>query len=49
VVHGIAKDVPMFTIFRGAMPFFIMMMVCIVLLTVFPQITTFLPNLMGGG
>jgi len=49
VVHGIAKDVPMFTIFRGAMPFFIMMMVCIALLTIFPQITTFLPNLMGGG
>ncbi|OPY71859.1 MAG: Sialic acid TRAP transporter permease protein SiaT [Syntrophorhabdus sp. PtaU1.Bin058] len=48
VVHGIAKDVPMFTIFRGAMPFFIMMMLCVVLLTIFPQITTFLPNLMGG-
>lgn len=48
VVHGIAKDVPMFTIFRGAMPFFIMMIVCIVILTIFPQIALFLPNLMGG-
>ena len=49
VVHGIAKDVPMFTIFRGAMPFFIMMMVCIVLLIIFPKIALFLPNIMGGG
>jgi C4-dicarboxylate transporter DctM subunit len=49
VVHGIAKDVPMFTIFRGAMPFFIMMIVCIVLLIIFPQIALFLPHIMGGG
>jgi tripartite ATP-independent transporter DctM subunit len=49
VVHGIAKDVPMFTIFRGAMPFFIMMILCIVLLIIFPQIALFLPHIMGGG
>lgn len=49
VVHGIAKDVPMFTIFRGAMPFFIMMIVCIIILLIFPQIALFLPRLMGGG
>lgn len=49
VVHGIAKDVPMSTIFRGVMPFFIMMILCIILLTIFPQIALFLPNLMMGG
>jgi len=49
VVHRIAKEVPMFTIFRGAMPFFIMMIVCIASLVVFPQIALFLPRLMGGG
>jgi len=49
VVHGIAKDVPMSTIFRGVMPFFIMMILCIILLTIFPQIALFLPKLMMGG
>jgi tripartite ATP-independent transporter DctM subunit len=48
VVRGIAQDVPMFTIFRGTVPFFIMMIVCIIILTIFPQIALFLPNLMGG-
>ncbi len=49
VVHGIAKDVPMSTIFRGVMPFFIMMILSIILLTIFPQIALFLPKLMMGG
>jgi C4-dicarboxylate transporter, DctM subunit len=49
VVHGIAKEVPMFTIFRGVMPFFIMMILCTVLLIIFPQIALFLPNIMGKG
>jgi tripartite ATP-independent transporter DctM subunit len=48
VVHGIAKDVPMFTIFRGTMPFFIVMILCVIIVTIFPQIALFLPDLMGG-
>jgi len=47
VVRGIAQDVPMGTIFSGAMPFFVMMIVCVILITVFPQIALFLPGLMG--
>jgi len=47
VLRGIAKDVPMFTIFRGTLPFFIVMVFCIILLTIFPQIALFLPNVMG--
>jgi C4-dicarboxylate transporter DctM subunit len=46
VVHGIAQDVPMFTIFRGVVPFLAMMLLCLVLITVFPQIALFLPGLM---
>jgi C4-dicarboxylate transporter, DctM subunit len=49
VVHGIAKEIPMMTIFRGVMPFFIMMIICTVLLIIFPQIALFLPNIMSGG
>lgn len=46
VVGGIARDVPLQTIFRGAWPFVVAMVVGIALLILFPQIATFLPNLM---
>ena len=46
VIAGIAKDVPMGTIFRGIWPFFGAMMACVILLAIFPQIATFLPGTM---
>jgi len=46
VVKGVAKDVPMATIFRGVLPFWFAMAVCLGLLIVFPQIALFLPNQM---
>jgi TRAP-type C4-dicarboxylate transport system permease large subunit len=47
VIHGVAKDVPLFTIFRGILPFLCMMILCTILVVLFPQIVLFLPNLMG--
>jgi tripartite ATP-independent transporter DctM subunit len=46
---GIAKDVPMAEIFKGAIPFLISIMIVTVILIIFPKIALFLPNLMGGG
>ena len=46
-IAGIAKDVPMGTIFRGALPFLLSIIATAIILTVFPQIVTYLPNLMG--
>lgn len=46
VLSGVAKDVPMYTIFKGIFPFWIAMLICIILLMIFPQIVTFLPNSM---
>ncbi len=46
VIAGIAKDVPMGTIFRGAVPFLIVMIIFTALLAAVPQIATFLPGLM---
>ena len=46
VMYGIAKDVPMYTIFRGIVPFFVAELVLVVLLVVFPQIATFIPSMM---
>ncbi|HOK67008.1 MAG TPA: TRAP transporter large permease [Anaerohalosphaeraceae bacterium] len=45
VVGGIERDVPLQTIFRGAMPFLAALIVAAVLLIIFPQIALFLPNL----
>ncbi len=46
VLSGVAKDVPMYTIFRGILPFWLAMIGCIALLTAFPNIVLFLPNSM---
>ncbi|MDP2932100.1 MAG: TRAP transporter large permease subunit, partial [Chloroflexota bacterium] len=47
-VAGVAKDVPMNTIYRGVAPFIFALVVVAVLLMVFPQIAIFLPTLMKG-
>jgi C4-dicarboxylate transporter DctM subunit len=45
VVSGIERDVPLQTIFRGAMPFLLAMIVAAILLIAFPWLCLFLPNL----
>ncbi|MFC1863621.1 TRAP transporter large permease [Thermodesulfobacteriota bacterium] len=39
-------QIPLHTIFRGVLPFVLAMIVCIILLLLFPQIALFLPGLM---
>ncbi|MBN1277769.1 MAG: TRAP transporter large permease [Deltaproteobacteria bacterium] len=46
IVNGIAKDVPLMTIFRGAVPFLLAIILCSLILIPFPQIALFLPTLM---
>jgi TRAP-type C4-dicarboxylate transport system permease large subunit len=46
VVHGVAKDIPLETIFRGVFPMLIALLVCNLILMIFPQIALFLPGLM---
>jgi tripartite ATP-independent transporter DctM subunit len=46
VVKGLVPDVPLSTVFRGIWPFAAAMVVCIILLTIFPQIALYLPNSM---
>lgn len=45
---GIAKEVPMVDIFKGAAPFLVSIIIVAIILTVFPGIVLFLPSLMGG-
>jgi len=46
VTAGVAKDVPLGTIFKGAVPFWIAKIILAIILTIFPEIVTFLPSLM---
>ncbi len=46
VVYGVAKDVPLEVIFRGVLPMLIALLICNLILLIFPQIALFLPSLM---
>jgi len=46
IISGMAKDIPMYTIFRGVLPFIGAMAVCTGLIIAFPQIALFLPGTM---
>ncbi|OAN75670.1 C4-dicarboxylate ABC transporter permease [Sulfitobacter sp. EhC04] len=46
VVKGIAQDIPLATIFKGVLPFWIAMIICLVLIIAFPQIALFIPQSM---
>ncbi|MFN2268184.1 MAG: TRAP transporter large permease subunit, partial [Desulfonatronovibrio sp.] len=48
VVAGIVKDTPVTTIFRGSWPYLLTILLCIAILTLFPQIALFLPGFFRG-
>lgn len=48
VVKSVAQDVPMLTIFKGVFPFWIAMVVCLLILIVMPEIALIIPNSMFG-
>ncbi len=47
VVSGIERDIPLQSIFRGALPFLFMLVLAAIILIIFPQICLWLPNLSG--
>lgn len=49
VLSKVDPDIPLSLIFRGIAPYFVLMMVCVAILIIFPQIALFLPNLMMKG
>jgi tripartite ATP-independent transporter DctM subunit len=46
VIKGVVNDIPLATIFRGIVPFFLAMLVCVIVLILFPAIATYLPGIM---
>jgi len=49
VVSGIERDIPLQTVFRGAMPFLGMLILAVIILMIFPQLCLFLPALATPG
>ena len=47
IVSGIAKDVPLSTIFKGVVPMVVGMFVAIIIVALFPQISLWIPTLCG--
>lgn len=48
IVKSVAPNVDLGDIFRGVLPFWLMMILAVALLIAFPQIVLFLPNTMFG-
>ena len=48
IVHGLAPEVPVHTIFRGVMYFMLAYALCVLLMWVFPVTVVGLPNWMLG-
>jgi TRAP-type C4-dicarboxylate transport system permease large subunit len=46
IIKGVAKNISVETIFKGVLPFVAAAFLCIVLLMLFPQIATFLPDIL---
>jgi C4-dicarboxylate transporter DctM subunit len=46
VISGVAKGVPMYTIFRGIVPFMAADAMLVVIVILFPWLSLFLPSLM---
>jgi tripartite ATP-independent transporter DctM subunit len=46
VVYGVAEDVPLEVIFKGVLPMLLALLVCNLIILLFPQIALFLPGLM---
>ena len=47
VIKGIARDVPLYTIFRGVTPFIVAQIILILVLIAFPEIALWLPSTMS--
>ena len=48
IVKAIAPDIPMAAVLKGALPFVFMIALTIVIISIFPQLATWLPSMMIG-
>ena len=48
VLAGVAPEIPLFTIYKGALPYLITIFICIAIVTFFPALATWLPDQIYG-
>jgi tripartite ATP-independent transporter DctM subunit len=48
ILAGIAKDVPLGTIYKGALPYLLTIIITIIIIMFLPDLATYLPNLLYG-
>jgi TRAP-type C4-dicarboxylate transport system permease large subunit len=48
LLHGLAPEIPMRTIYRGVAPFIYADLALLAILTVFPQVSLWLPKVLSG-
>lgn len=48
VINGIVPDVPLSTILKGSLPYVLCMVLAMVILSIFPELVTGLPDLLMG-
>ena len=48
IISGIARNVKLFDIYKGALPFVATLAIAIILIAIFPEIATILPSLFYG-
>jgi TRAP-type C4-dicarboxylate transport system permease large subunit len=46
IIGGVARDIPLYDIFKGIVPFLLAMVLCMALLVAFPQLALLLPATM---
>jgi len=46
-LQAVTREIPLEEMFRGIIPFLLVMMLCVVILIIFPDVALFLPNLLG--
>jgi tripartite ATP-independent transporter DctM subunit len=47
-INSVTRDVPMSAIFKNVLPFFLAMAGCVLIITIFPQLATWLPDFIFG-
>jgi C4-dicarboxylate transporter DctM subunit len=46
-LQSVTRDIPLEEMFRGVIPFLLVMILCVIILIIFPDVALFLPNMVG--
>jgi TRAP-type C4-dicarboxylate transport system permease large subunit len=46
-LQSVTREIPLEEMFRGVIPFLLVMMLCVIILIIFPDVALFLPNMVG--